>query len=158
MTHHELLHHDLSIVLGIGRRGDRGRELGEEGGATDTFEKFLLLHPRRKGEYIYRLMLAEELEHGLENCFVLFEIKRGWGNNIEHFIDCIWPKHDGTDKRHLRFHAMWRDAKTSFLIESEDVHAFIVATLDMTGKLAVGEKLVCKVGRRSRFDIIYRTI
>ena len=41
-------------------------------------------------------MLTEKFEHRLKNCFVFFEIKRDWRDDINNVIDSIRTKHNRT--------------------------------------------------------------
>lgn len=110
LAHHSFLPHYLGIVFDVGRGGDGGGELGEEGGAADSLKKFLLLQARGEREQVDRLVLGKELEHRVVDGTMLLEVEGGRRNDIHHLVDGIWAEHDRTEQGHLSVEVVRRDA------------------------------------------------
>ena len=123
LSHHKFLHHDLGIMLGVGRRGNRRRKFREESGSTNALEKLFFFQPCREREDVDRRVFAEEFHHRFKDYFVLVEIERSGRNDIEHFVDHIRPEHNRTNESHLRLHRVRRDSQAGIDIgRTYDLH------------------------------------
>ncbi len=84
----------LGIVDDIGSRRHRVDEGSEIAGATYSIQSFLFLQTVGEREYVDRLTLFIESEHGLIDAVVIIFVEVAYFDEISHFDDGVLVEHE----------------------------------------------------------------